>query len=137
MLESMDVVSQKENREFTLVNDTDVSQASELAVPDECRCSIDSEWQQWIDTNIARGCSIAALRETLIENGFSPDAASVALPGPREGFVVTPEAQRVETPAAEMYVLEDFLSESENTQCQLARLFLHFLRCFQLDIHGI
>lgn len=54
---------------------------TQIANPDKSRSlpSIDASWQEWIDTNIKRGCEVEGMVRAMVERGFHHEQARQAI----------------------------------------------------------
>ena len=43
-----------------------------------------ASWQDWITTNVLRGCERADMQRIMVENGFDPDSAPLVALGPQD-----------------------------------------------------
>ncbi len=93
----------------------------------------DDTWKHWIWDNVSRGCTRDSLFKVLLDKGFpydlivqelghEPAEPLERIPGelqydrPAEEDHFIANAQRVDTPKAELYVVEDFLNIGECTE---------------------
>jgi prolyl 4-hydroxylase len=71
------------------------------------RTELPQEWQDWVAHNVARGCSITDLFNTLVREGFAPEAADRALHLRRVAL------KRFPSDRLELYTAEGFLLPEE------------------------
>ena len=92
---------------------------------------LDAEWLQWLETNVARGCSKEELTGILLSNGFAEQAireaiAKAATAAPARAPLAAPaidpprrvkprlaNARRFESAQIELYTADDFLTPAE------------------------
>jgi prolyl 4-hydroxylase len=68
----------------------------------------DKEWRDWVNHNVARGCSKTELFEILVREGFHGEAAYRAL-----NPIQIQTLCKVDTERAELYTADGFLTEAE------------------------
>jgi prolyl 4-hydroxylase len=71
------------------------------------RTELPQEWKDWVAHNVARGCSITDLYNTLVREGFAPQAAE------RELNLRTVALKRLPSERIELYTAEQFLLPKE------------------------
>ena len=71
------------------------------------RTELPQEWKEWVAHNIGRGCSIADLFNTLVREGFAPEAAE------RELNLRRVALKRFPSDRLELYTAESFLLPEE------------------------
>jgi prolyl 4-hydroxylase len=71
------------------------------------RTELPQEWKDWVAHNVARGCSITDLYNTLVREGFAPQAAE------RELNLRTVALKRLPSERIELYTAEQFLLPRE------------------------
>jgi prolyl 4-hydroxylase len=71
------------------------------------RTELPQEWKDWVAHNVARGCSITDLYNTLVREGFAPEAAE------RELNLRTVALKRLPSERIELYTAEQFLLPKE------------------------
>ncbi|MGZ5572685.1 MAG: prolyl hydroxylase family protein [Usitatibacter sp.] len=85
---------------------------------------LDADWLQWVQINVARGCSKEELRGILLSNGFDERSIAEALGNPaaiRPAALVPPphvkpklaNAHRHDSSKIELYMADDFLDPAE------------------------
>ena len=70
--------------------------------------TMDNDWREWIQHNVARGCSKDELFDILAKEGFESGAIRQALNSPPRPLVI-PNLRRIDTERAELYLAEGFL----------------------------
>ena len=65
------------------------------------------EWKEWVAHNVARGCSVADIFNTLVKEGFAPEAAE------RELNIRRVALKRLPSERLELYTAERFLEGAE------------------------
>ena len=73
------------------------------------RTELPQEWKDWVAHNVARGCSVTDLFNTLVREGFEPEAAE------RELNIRRVALKRFPSDRIELYTAERFL---EPAQCE-------------------
>jgi prolyl 4-hydroxylase len=68
----------------------------------------DKEWRDWIQLNVARGCSKVELFDILVKEGFDREATHRALHP-----IQIPTLRQADTDRAEFYTADGFMSEAE------------------------
>jgi prolyl 4-hydroxylase len=71
------------------------------------RTELPQEWKEWVAHNVARGCSVAELFNTLVKEGFAPEVAERELNIRRVGL------KRFPSERLELYTAERFLEPAE------------------------
>ena len=71
------------------------------------RTELPQEWKEWVAHNVARGCSVSDIFNTLVKEGFTPDAAE------RELNIRRVALRRFPSDRLELYTAERFLEPAE------------------------
>jgi prolyl 4-hydroxylase len=71
------------------------------------RNELPQQWKDWVAENVARGCSVTDLYNTLVREGFAPEAAE------RELNLRTVALKRFPSDRIELYTAEGFLLPEE------------------------
>lgn len=71
------------------------------------RAELPQEWKEWVAHNVARGCSVTDLFNTLVREGFAPEAAE------RELNLRRVALKRFPSDRVELYTAEGFLLPEE------------------------
>src|SRR5438067_3906222 len=71
------------------------------------RTELPQQWKEWVAHNVARGCSVADIFNTLVKEGFAPEAAE------RELNIRRVALKRLPSDRLELYTAERFLEPGE------------------------
>ncbi len=81
---------------------------------------IPEDWKKWILTNLSRGVDIATISTILCDHGFDEENVTLEIQrnlelivGGVETDVIVPNSQKVKTSSGDIYIIDNFLNETE------------------------